>query len=300
MDPLTHSLSGFVIGKTLTKTRNLIITFIICSVLPDIDLVTLLHSKEWFLHYHRGLTHGILFLFTIPIIPALILRKNSGFLKVYLAGFLAYGVHLLMDLTNQYGVKILSPIDWNSYSLSLSFIVDPYIVLPMFFSISLALKFKNQAKIFYILSIIFIFIYLGVKAYLKADAKEFLKERLEAHQYRVYPLPNDFLRWWFVAKFQDEYITGDVDLFSKRVYVDRKYKIKNDELIQKSRETESVKALLSFAKHPVCEVSREGDTFVVIWRELSYAFLPNERFSAKVWLKETQKGYRIVNSKLKI
>lgn len=300
MDPVTHTLSGFVIGKTLTKNKILVITFLIFSLLPDMDILFRIHSAELFLYYHRGITHGILALFLLPLIPAFIFMRKIGFLKTFCFAFLGYGIHLLLDLTNQYGIKILSPFDWNSYNLSLTFIVDPYVFFPLLIVVILSIKFKKQAKIFYIISIVFITVYIGVKAYCKVEAKEFLQQKIEAHQYRLYPLPNDFLRWWFVAKFSDEYITGYVDLFGKRVYTESRYKIKDDELILKSKESKSVKTLVSLAKHPATEIKREGDMILVIWRDLSYGFLPNDRFTAKVWLRETSRGYLIINSKLKI
>ncbi len=300
MDPITHTLSGIIFGKTVSKDRILILTLIISSLLPDLDMILLLHSKELFLTFHRGITHGILALLILPLIFALIFKKRHGFFKVYAISFTGYALHLFLDLTNQYGTKILSPIDWTSFSLSLTFIVDPYILLPFLFAVVLSIKFKKQTKFLFILSIAFVAIYISVKVYLKSEAREFLKQKIEAHQYRVYPLPNDFLRWWFVARHADEYITGFVDLFAERVYIDEKYPIKNDEAVKKSKEAEAVKALINFAKHPVAGVKKEGDVTVVIWKELSYAYLPSDRFTAKVWLKETPKGYQIINSKLKI
>jgi inner membrane protein len=300
MDPVTHTLSGFVLGKTITKNKTFLIIIIISSLIPDIDIVLRLHSKELFLMYHRGITHGVLALALFPLIPAFIFMKRYGFLKIYALSSLGYAVHLLLDLTNQYGTKILSPFDWNSYSLSLTFIIDPYVLLPLLGVVIFSIKFKKQARFLYIIAMVFITIYIGTKAYLKEEARDFLKQKIEAQQYRVYPLPNDFLRWWFVARYSDEYITGFVDLFTKRVYAEEKYKIKNEPAIVKSKETEAVKALLSFAKHPVAEIKREGDTIIVIWRELSYGFIPDDRFTAKVWLKETPTGYKIINAKLNI
>ncbi|GAB5045750.1 metal-dependent hydrolase [Thermodesulfovibrio sp. TK110] len=300
MDPVTHTLSGFVIGKSITKNKTILAIILVTSLIPDIDILLRLHSRELFLMYHRGITHGIGALFLFPLLPAIIFRKKLGFLKAYASAFIAYALHLFLDLTNQYGTKILSPFDWNSYSLSLTFIVDPYVLFPLLIVVAVSVKIKKHAKFLYIFSMVFIALYIGTKAYLKAEARDFLKQKIEAHQYRVYPLVNDFLRWWFVAKHSDEYITGFVDLFTKRVYIDEKYRIKNDPAIIKSKEAEAVKALLSFAKHPLAELKHEGDVTVVIWKELSYGFLPDDRFTAKVWLKETPEGYKIINDRLKI
>lgn len=300
MDPVTHSLTGFVLGKTTSKNKIILIIALIFSLLPDIDFLLRIHSKELFLTYHRGITHGVLALFLLPLIPAIIFRRKIGFLKTYSIAFIAYGIHIFFDLTNQYGTKILSPFDSTSYALSITFIIDPYVLIPLLLAVLLSLKLKKQVRFLYILSIIFIIFYIGIKVYCKTEARDFLKQKIEAQQYRVYPLPNDFLRWWFVAKFSDEYITGFVDLFSKKVYIDERYKIKNDPTILKSKESKSVKALLSISKHPIANVKQEGDTTVVIWRELSYGFLPGERFTAKVWLKASPQGYKIINANLKI
>lgn len=300
MDPVTHTLSGFVLSKTITKNKTILAIILVTSLIPDLDILLRLHSKELFLMHHRGITHGIGALFLFPLLPAIIFRRKLGFFKAYITSFIAYALHLFFDLTNQYGTKILSPFDWNSYNLSLTFIIDPYVLLPLLLSVVFSIKFKKQAKFLYIFSMIFIAIYIGTKAYLKTEAKNFLKQKIEAHQYRVYPLPNDFLRWWFIARHSDEYITGFVDLFTKKVYFDERYKIKNDPAIVKSKESESVKALLSFAKHPVAEIKHEGDVTVVLWRELSYGFLPDDRFTAKVWLKESPQGYKIINANLRI
>ncbi len=300
MDPISHVLSGLVFSKGITKDKILIIVFLIFSVFPDIDLLLKIHSTEMFLSYHRTITHGIFALLLLPIIPALILNRKLGFLKVYFFAFLALGLHIFLDITNQYGVKVLAPLDWTSYALSLTFIVDPYVFLPLLLAFIFSLKIRKQAKFLYIIALLFITLYIGAKAYLKGEAKYFLKQKVEAHQYRVYPLPNDFCRWWFVAKFSDEYITGVVDIFGKRVYIDSKYKIKNDEIILKSKDSSSVRALLDFAKHPVAEIYQEGEITVVRWRELSYGFLPDDRFTAKVWIKKTFEGLKIINSKLRI
>lgn len=300
MDPVTHTLSGFVISRIITKSRIILAVILVTSLIPDIDIFLRFFSKELFLIHHRGITHGIGALFLFPLLPAIIFRKKTGFIKTYAVSFLAYGVHLFFDLTNQYGTKILSPFDWSSYTLSLTFIIDPYVLLPFLITTVLILTLKKHEKFLCILSIVFVVLYIGTKAYLKTEATNFLKEKIEAHQYRVYPLPNDFLRWWFVARYSDEYITGFVDLFTKRVYAEERYRIMNDPAILKSKEVKSVKTFLSFAKHPLAQIKQEGSTTVVLWRELSYGFLPNERFTVKVWLKQSSQGYRVINSHLKI
>ena len=135
MDPVTHTLSGIVFGKTFTRDKALFTILIVTSLLPDLDMILLIHSKESFLNYHRGITHGILALLILPLIFALIFKKKHSFFKVYAISFTGYALHIFLDLTNQYGTKILSPFYWTSYDLSLTFIVDPYVLLPFLFSL---------------------------------------------------------------------------------------------------------------------------------------------------------------------
>ncbi len=81
MDPVTHTLSGFVVGKTISKNKTIIAIILISSLIPDIDIVLRLHSRELFLMYHRGITHGIGALFLFPLLPAIIFRKKIRLFK---------------------------------------------------------------------------------------------------------------------------------------------------------------------------------------------------------------------------
>ena len=97
------------------------------------------------------------------------------------------------------------------------------------------------------------------------------------------PLPNDFLRWWFVARSGNEYITGFADLFTRRVCIQERYLIDNrDPFIQRSLGDKGVQNFLSFAKYPLAEVSREEGRTVVLWRELAYSFRADSHFVTRV------------------
>jgi inner membrane protein len=283
MDPLTHALSGAVLHQLGFKRKAALFVLIFSAIAPDLDYITRLWGTDVFLRYHRGITHGILALALFPAIMAFIFRKKGGFFYYYSISFLAYGAHLLMDLTNQYGTRMLSPLDWNQYSLDLTFIIDPYITIGLLLCVIIGKVNKRRAVAAAICTVLLFAVYIGGRAYLQKETKQFLKTKVDANIYKVYPLPNDFLRWWFITKSGDEIDTGFVDLFTKRVCIQDKYRMDNsDHAIIESRKNRVVQNFLYFAKYPYAEVKTENSKTIVIWKELAYSFMAGESFVAKV------------------
>lgn len=283
MDPITHALAGATIAKLGFKRKAAIWVLLLSSIAPDIDYITRFWGTDIFLRYHRGITHGILALFLFPAIIALIFGLKRGFFYYYFISFLGYGAHLLMDLTNQYGTRILSPLDWEQFSLDLMFIIDPYITTGLFLCVILSRFNKKKAVAISAITIILLIAYVGGRYYLHDRTRDFLKENLEANTYKMCPLPNDFLRWWFIVKSGDEIKVGFADLFTKRVCVQERYVVaEKDPAIERSKETRVVKNFLYFAKYPYAEVKSEKGKTTVIWRELAYSFMAGEHFVAKV------------------
>ena len=297
MDPVTHALSGVLIHRLGFRRKAALLVVLISAVAPDLDYVARFWGADALLQYHRGITHGILALAVFPLLMGIAFRNKGGFFYYYFVSILGYGAHLLLDLTNQYGTQILSPLDWNRYALDLTFIIDPYISLGMLLAVILGMVNKRRAVLISAFSILLIAGYAGGRYYLQGQARNFLKAKMDANTYRVYPLPNGFLRWWFVARSGDELSTGAVDLFMQKVFLYGKYKMDGlDPAVIGSRESRMVKEFLSFSRNPYAAVTREHGKAVVRWSELSYSFLPGERFTAEVVIDD--KG-KIVRSRFK-
>jgi inner membrane protein len=142
---------------------------------------------------------------------------------------------------------------------------------------------KRKAIVAAICTVVLFAGYIGARAYLQKELKQFLRTKVDANIYKVYPLPNDFLRWWFITKSGDEVDAGFVDLFTQRVCIQDKYRINsNDHAIIESRKNRVVQNFLYFARYPYAEVKREHNKITVTWRELAYSFLAGERFFARV------------------
>jgi inner membrane protein len=297
MDPITHALSGAVIHQLGFKRKAAFFVLIFSAVAPDLDYITRLWGVDVFLRYHRGITHGILALFVFPAIISFIFRKKGGFLYYYSLSFIAYATHLLLDLTNQYGTRILSPLDWNQYSLDLTFIIDPYISVGLLLTLIAGRLNKKKSSLIAILCLILIMGYIGLRVYLKNEVMSFLKTKIDANIYRVYPLPNDFLRWSFLTKSSDVVNIGTADLFTKRICVYEEFDLnKQDPAIDLSKKSRVVQNFLYFARFPYAEVRHDEDKIVVIWKELAYSFMSGDRFFAKIVI---DKNGRIIKSSFK-
>jgi inner membrane protein len=283
MDPITHSLAGTTIFNFGFKQRYSFWVILIASIAPDFDYVTRLWGIDVFLRYHRGLTHGILALFIVPVIIGLIFGYKKGFFYYTFLSFIAYAVHLFLDLTNQYGTRILSPLDWEQYSLDLIFIIDPYITIGLLLSVILCKINKRKGAAIALVTIIILIAYIGGRFYLQDKTREFVKGRIDANIYKIYPLPNDFLRWWFIVQSGNEIKVGFADLFTQRLCMQETYLMEeNDPFIEQSKRTRIVKNFLYFARFPYAEVKKDAGKITVIWRELSYSFFSGEHFVAKV------------------
>jgi inner membrane protein len=146
MDNLTHSLVGLVAAKAGLERLSPMATTVcvLAANAPDLDILTTLGGKWFYLHNHRGITHSIVGTFTLAIlIPALFyagdlilarIRKREPRVKfrgLLIASLILSASHPLMDWTNNYGVRPLLPWNGQWFYGDLVFIVDPWIWLAL-------------------------------------------------------------------------------------------------------------------------------------------------------------------------
>ncbi len=285
MDPVTHSLTGYALSQFFNRKRSTLILMIGASVAPDLDYITRFWGTDVFLRYHRGITHGVLAFLLIPLLVGLAMRLWTGRRILYysMLAFLGYGVHLLMDLTNQYPTRILSPLDWSKYSLNLTFIIDPYVVGGLILVLLLTLR-KDSKRRMITATILILLVFYGLTKYsLRQMNEDFLRENLDEYHYFLAPLPNDFTRWWFVTESDGVYKTGLVDILTRTVCITGTYEYSEAEPeVRESKELRTVRNFLYFSRFPYPEKTMEGRDVVVRWRELAYSFIPGEHFTVTI------------------
>lgn len=151
MEPVTHFLTGACLGRVglNRKTALATVTLTLAAEAPDIDFLWYLKSPTAYFAHHRGFTHTFL---GLPVVAALTLAVvwlgrwiflklrhgrplKSKFPRPPIRWGLLYGyacfailTHLLLDYTNNYGLRPFAPFNPHWYAWSIIFIVEPVLL----------------------------------------------------------------------------------------------------------------------------------------------------------------------------
>jgi inner membrane protein len=159
LEPVTHFLTGACMGRAglNRKTALATLTLTLAAEAPDLDILGRIRGPAFAFAHHRGFTHSFL---GVPIDAAVVVgfvyllwrvrgRKTKDpalpprwgvlFLLACLAGL----SHILLDFTNNYGVRPFWPFSEKWYSWDIVFIFEPImftclllgLVVPALFSL---------------------------------------------------------------------------------------------------------------------------------------------------------------------
>jgi inner membrane protein len=113
MDPLTHTATGLFLSRIGLKRWTPLATpiLLLAANAPDIDIASLAGGPLSYLHYHRHLTHSILAmpvmaLGTVALVWAFARKSGIRWTGAFFAALIAVASHLLLDLTNVYGIRL--------------------------------------------------------------------------------------------------------------------------------------------------------------------------------------------------
>ena len=123
MDNLCHSLVGMALSRAGLHKRTALATstLVIANNLPDID-VGVFATDTLAMSFRRGWTHGVLAQLTLPIVltGAMLVydryrrRSASGQRavpsQILLLSYIGVLLHVFMDFTNSYGVRLLDAV----------------------------------------------------------------------------------------------------------------------------------------------------------------------------------------------
>jgi inner membrane protein len=155
MEPVTHMLAGGCLARAglNRKAAYATLTMVVAAEFPDIDTLWGLRGPVESFQHHRGITHTFL---GLPLEAAMLVGAVYGWhrwrlaragarpvdplrpAKALTAGPVRWGVlyglalvallsHLLLDYTNNYGLRPFFPFDRHWYAASIVFIFDPAI-----------------------------------------------------------------------------------------------------------------------------------------------------------------------------
>ena len=244
---------------------------------PDIDIVTLSGGSLNYLHYHRHLTHSLLAMPLMAILPVLLVRavsrKPVHWVGAFGAALIAVVSHLLLDFTNVYGIRLLLPFSSAWLRLDLTSLFDLWIWAALL--LGLALPFLSRlvgseissGKIRPVhygrsaawFALLFILVYDGGRAVLHSRAVAVLNARFYQGEAptRVLAVPGlNPLLWRGVVETTRFYLVTDVDLTGdfnpQRGSVF--YKAAPDPAIDAARRTKTFQTFAEFNQFPLWRV----------------------------------------------
>ena len=134
MDNLCHTLVGAALGEAGLKRRTRFgqAALMISANLPDLD-VLVFATDIVPVSFRRGWTHGIAAQVVLPALLTLAFaivarrRRVPGVRAGWLLTLSYIGVysHVFLDFLNNYGIRLLAPVDWRWFYGDAVFIIDP-------------------------------------------------------------------------------------------------------------------------------------------------------------------------------
>ena len=158
MDNLTHSLVAAVLGRIGLKrlSPRAMPAMIVAANLPDIDSFVARGFGCEPIAAHRGFTHGIGGLVTMPFLAVAIIwlwerlrPGKEGPLKLgglALACFVAVLSHPLLDLMNTYGTRVLEPFSNRWFYADTLFIMDPWIWIALILGLEMSWRAERLGR----------------------------------------------------------------------------------------------------------------------------------------------------------
>ena len=130
MDNLTHSLVGLFLARAGFKnvTPRGTAIMILAANAPDFDVVCWFGGSASYIHWHRNITHSLIAIPFMALLTVAIVRwvgrKDVRWLAAFLIAMVAVASHLILDLTNVYGVRLLLPFSGRWFHWDITPVVD--------------------------------------------------------------------------------------------------------------------------------------------------------------------------------
>jgi len=281
MDNLTHTLTGLFLSRAGLKHWSPLATPIvmIAANIPDIDAVTAAGGSLNYLHCHRHLTHSLIAMPVMALLSVVLVwavrRKPVNWTGAFFGALIAVASHLLLDLTNIYGIRLLLPFSPRWLRLDLTPVVDVWIWSVLLLCIlgpllvrlvgseiaSTNVRDRNHGRGFAILGLLFLLLYNGGRSVLHTRAVASLESRMyqDESPLRVSALPDaaNPLKWRGLVETSDFFAVEDFSLLAdfdpSRATIF--HKPQPDPAIDVARRTDVFQRFLEFSQAPLWRVS---------------------------------------------
>ncbi len=287
MDPITHltagALGGQAFRRPLRNDRYWLAFCIFAAWLPDSDNFVGLLGTEFYLLYHRGVTHsflGGLFLAAVFVAIFRLFVNKISFVRGLLIAYALILVHIFLDLITSYGTQIFFPFTNARYAVTSIFIIDPIYTLTMLFILYRTFRTQHARNTLAIAGIIWIFLYptmsLGIRCGLHAHVEHRLKR--EGVAFTRMDVSTDVFSpffWKVILEQEDSYQIGGITLFKPNDPITLKRFQKADDAVfhDFSKTAPIFKTYAWFFDFPIMhtEAAEHGEEIVVTIWDLRFA-----------------------------
>jgi len=294
------------------KTALATATLTLAAEAPDLDVFLRFFGDSTFgFAHHRGFTHSFL---GLPLVAAVVVAFMYGvwrlrgrktrdpnlppkwgllFAYAYLAGL----SHILLDFTNNYGVRPFWPFSERWYSWDIVFIIEPVLlgilllglILPGLFSLINeeigARRMGPQGRVAATLALLGVFAVWGVRDYQHRRAVALLESQTydgqDALRVSAFPYWVNPFRWYGIAETEQGFAMMNVDSLTPEAdpegRMQIRYKPEETPVTLAAKKTYLGRVYLDWAQYPVTETEEyrmdDGSTaYAVRFRDLRYAY----------------------------
>jgi len=299
MEAITHVVASVALARCgFTKTTRLAMPMIVTAgLIADLDTLSALGGARAYLAAHRTATHSVIGTIAIAAVIAAIFipigkrfRREIRFWPAFYACLAGASLHLLLDLTNSYGVKLLWPFSGKWFALDLATPYDPWIagillaglLLPALFRLiteEIGAKSKRRAlDRGAAVAFVLVGIYFAGRFVLQDRASAQLDSRLYGGEAPIQTaaLPQSMspLFWTGLVETDDTLDKLEVSL-SPGVNFDPDealifYKPEPSEALEAARRSDTAIAFLEFARFPLARVERDANGYRIVMRDLRF------------------------------
>lgn len=271
MDNVCHTLVGAAIGHTglRRRTRFAQSALMVAANVPDVDVLVLLTDVPS-VAFRRGWTHGVFAQLLLPCaVVAVFALANRlrppraggdapPFRPWWILLLACLGVisHVLLDLLNNYGIRLLAPTDWRWFYGDAVFIIDPWLWLTLGLGVWLARRRRSAVPARWAVGVALAYVLALVWSARAAEARvlsQWVREQgAPPVSTMVGPRPLTPLTRDVIVDAGANYARGTFDWRTGRVTWDAQRVFKNDHWphIAVARGDPAVRGFLLWARFP--------------------------------------------------
>lgn len=314
MEPVTHFLTGACMGRAglNRKTALATLTLTLAAEAPDLDVLGRFGGPAFGFAHHRGFTHSFL---GAPICAAVVvgcvyliwrlrghkirdpkLPPRWGLLFGYAC--LAGVSHILLDFTNNYGVRPFWPFSEKWYAWDIVFIVEPVmlvllilgLIVPGIFAlVDREIGFRKRGprgRLAASLALVGVVLMWGVRDYEHRRAVNALEAReyqgVDPLRVSAYPTWINPFHWYGVVETPAFFAMAPVDSLAPEVDpegdMEFRYKPEETAVTLAAKQSYLGRVYLDWAQYPITETAELAGPpggYIVDFQDLRYVQLPS-------------------------